>query len=196
MTVSPSFGSFACRRWFFCWLRAGSFRHSSPGCEHDGLAFIDPFRPRLGQVRPVLFGCPKGFLKAEPAGNQELRKPGGIHLDVLGLHKRVRQLRHRDVAMGRNSRKDEVLVRSKLAMPEAAARAWFNTARLALELHQVHGKGNRRSEPGRRLMARVPALNNSNKTQAQNRHQPVETSREHRRLLQPARHLRAVDQRR
>ena len=48
-------------------MRAGSFRHSSPGCEHDGLAFIDPFRPRLGQVRPVLFGYPKGFLKAEPA---------------------------------------------------------------------------------------------------------------------------------
>ena len=87
-----------------------------------------------------MFGCPKGFLKAEPAGNQELRKPGGIHLDVLGLHKRVRQLRNRDVAMGRNSRKDEVLVRSKLAMPEAAARAWFNTARLAPELHQVHAK--------------------------------------------------------
>ena len=28
---------------------------------HDGLAAFFPFGPRLGQLRPVLFACPKGF---------------------------------------------------------------------------------------------------------------------------------------
>src|SRR5260221_652444 len=107
------------------------------------------------------------FFKAEPASNEELRKPGRIHLDAPGPLQRLGQFRHGDVAAGRDCSKDEVLVGAELAMPEAAARARLDTARRAPELHQVHRKRNRCPEVGGRLVARMPGLHKRHNTLTQ-----------------------------
>src|SRR5436190_23924076 len=85
----------------------------------------------------------KVFFEAEPGGGQELREGRRVCLDAFGLRQLLRQLRHGDVAVGHDSRKDEVLVGTKLAMPEAATRTRVNPASLAPAPHQVHGKRHR-----------------------------------------------------
>lgn len=46
----------------FC-IGAGLIKKDQPCLliAHDGLASLDPFHPRLGNVRPVLLGCQKAF---------------------------------------------------------------------------------------------------------------------------------------